>query len=321
MIIILSDAHDSHADIVEQKLLTAGQIFFRLNLDTISLLTTHLTFDGSKWIIKKNDKTISSEDISAIWLRRGFVELLLDEKESQDVNFLIWKNEWNKVLLGFYMGIQSVPWLSPIKTSFRAENKFFQLQMAKKVGLTMPQQIVSNDKLKLLDFATNNNNEIVLKLMSQEFYKINDEYQGIYVNKVSSQKLNDFMEAGENPITLQQYIDKQYEVRYTVVGKEHFACRIDSQDSNRTKIDWRRYDIANTPHYSIEPPDDIHQKVDALLDELEINFGAIDFIVDHENEWWFLEINPLGQWLWIEDLTGMDISGSITRWLCENKST
>jgi acetyl/propionyl-CoA carboxylase alpha subunit len=48
---------------------------------------------------------------------------------------------------------------------------------------------------------------------------------------------------------------------------------------------------------------------------MQLEFGALDFIVDPEGNWWFLEVNPSGQWLWIETLTGLDISGEIAQWL------
>jgi len=119
----------------------------------------------------------------------------------------------------------------------------------------------------------------------------------------------------ENPIVLQAYIKKSFEVRYTVVGQDHHACKIESQSSSIANIDWRRYDIKNTPHSIIEPPNYIKDKVSKLLDIFGLYFGALDFIVTPNGDWYFLEINTMGQWLWIEDLTGLQISNSIIQWL------
>lgn len=107
----------------------------------------------------------------------------------------------------------------------------------------------------------------------------------------------------------------KYEVRYTVVGDKHFACAIESQESERAKIDWRRYDIPNTPHREIKICEVIKDNVSALKLEMNLQYGALDFIVDENDDWWFLEKNSAGQWLWIEDLTGINISGSIAKWL------
>lgn len=154
--------------------------------------------------------------------------------------------------------------------------------------------------------------------MSQEFYSMPDgSFAGLYVNKVSAEALEEFNDKDENPIVLQKFISKAYEVRYTVVGNDHHVCRIDSQKSLIANIDWRKYDIANTPHYAISPPDEIKIKVNQLLEKLGLEFGALDFVVSPDGTWHFLEVNPMGQWLWIEDLTSLKISDSIVNWLSQ----
>lgn len=320
MILIISDKHDVHADIVEEKIRQCEREVFRLNLDVESLKKAVITYDKNSWTIRQNDKKANSNDFDVVWFRRAFVELLLEEKDSRDPNFLIWKNEWNKVLLGFYLSISDKPCLCPLKQSYAAENKFLQVSIAKEIGFNLPNNITTNDKKRLLDFTNDNGNNVVFKLHHQDFYKVDDSYKGIYVNKVTTDMLQEFKDEGENPVTLQEYIDKSYEVRYTVVGTEHFCCRIDSQSSSISKIDWRRYDIPNTPHYRIEAPDEIKTMVNRLIEKLDINYGAIDFIVNENNEWVFLEINPMGQWLWIEDLTGLEISAAICNWLITNEN-
>ena len=183
----------------------------------------------------------------------------------------------------------------------------------------MPSTLVSNNKNDLIDFAKKCDNNIILKLMKQDIYKCSDgEIKGFYTNRIGVEHLENFSTTEENPIVLQKYIEKDFEVRYTVVGNKHLVCKIDSQKSQKAKNDWRRYDLTKTPHVTITPPCDIKNKVEQLLKELGLEYGAIDFIVTPDNEWIFLEINCFGQWLWIEDLTGLDISGAICSWIYKN---
>lgn len=152
--------------------------------------------------------------------------------------------------------------------------------------------------------------------MQQDFYKSeNQGFKGFYVNKIDSNDLSKFGDQEENPIVLQKYVDKDFEVRYTVVGNKHFACRINSQESKLAKVDWRRYDIPNTPHFAIDIPVEIKDKVSKLMQKLQIEYGALDFIVTKEKEWYFLEVNSMGQFLWIEDLTGLPISEVLIEWM------
>lgn len=319
MILILSDKFDKHTDLVCQKIELSNNNHFRFDLDTESLKKSYINFSDGLWNIQQNGIEVSSSSIEKVWVRRPFVELTLEEASLNEPGFKIWRGEWNKTLLGLYNSLKSVDWLNPLSKSYQAENKYLQMDKAKEVGFLLPPILISNKKTELCKFI-DTYDEVVLKLMNQEFYKDTDgSFKGVYVNKVSKQDINGFSDTEENPIVLQAYVHKDYEVRYTVVNKDHHACQIQSQKSKIASTDWRRYDIPNTPHYSIEPPKHIREKVNNFMELLELKFGALDFIVTPAGEWYFLEINTMGQWLWIEDLTGMSISDSIVKYLTENE--
>ncbi|WP_270959936.1 hypothetical protein [Campylobacter upsaliensis] len=209
-----------------------------------------------------------------------------------------------------------LPWLNNISDVLKGDNKYRQMALAQEIGFKMPKTIVSNNKKDLLNFAKLHE-DIILKLAHQDAFKKNNKVYGFYTYRLKTDDVFAFKDNKENPIILQEYIDKKYEVRYTIVGNEHFACKIDSQKSQIANEDWRRYDLAKTPHSIINPPLHIKSKVKKMMKNLNIEFGALDFIINLKNEWIFLEINCSGQWLWIEDLSGLDISGAIARW-CNN---
>lgn len=315
MILVLSDKFDVHADLVCSQLHVPH---FRLNLDTESLRKTKIHWSMHGFEIEANSQAASSEDVKCVWIRRAFVELSLDEANSNDPGTKIWKGEWDRCLIGLYQCLGDVPWLNKLEKSYKADNKFRQQNLARKVGFSLPQTITSNDKSRLLKFAQSQS-PVVIKMLHQGFYLDSDgKNKGMYVNKVTEADLDEFGEIGENPITLQRYIDKSYEVRYTVVGDDHHVCRIDSQQSSRANIDWRRYDLANTPHSLMDPPNNIKRMVTSLMANLDLAYGALDFIVSSNEQWFFLEVNSMGQWLWIENLTGAGISRSISNWLVNN---
>lgn len=322
MILILADQFDRHADLVQGHLTGMGSKCVRLNLDTQSLQQTQITARPPRdwYLVSKTDGTeIRNSDVSIVWLRRPFVELSLEEQAEEDADTRIWRGEWNKSLLGLYLALKHVPWLNPIREAYRAENKYLQMLIAQELGFRLPATVASNDKAQLIDFAREHGS-IMLKLMNQDFYQTGPrEYKGFFANKITVDSLQEFSGTEENPIVLQEYVEKDYEVRYTVVGSEHHVCRIDSQKSAIARDDWRRYDIANTPHTTMAPPAEIRSRVAEFMNRLEIHFGAFDFIVTPSGEWYFLEVNPMGQWLWIEDLTGLRISQSIATWLTHNE--
>lgn len=320
MLLIISDKFDTHTDFVQKKLNEQKISNYRLNVDKESLLTTEFTKLNNHWVINNGEKIITTTEINAVWCRRPFVHLNIDEKINTSTDFKIWKNEWNRTLLGLYTVLENKIWLNKLRETFRGENKYFQMIVAEKVGLEMPASITSNNKEELLNFARKYK-YVAFKVMEQEIY-IDQESNlptGLYANKITHRELMNFKEKGENPIFLQEYIEKDYEVRYTVVGEDHFVCKIDSQKSNVSCDDWRKYDLANTPHTEILPPKFIKEKIIALMRELNIKYGALDFIVTKNGDWIFLEINCMGQWLWIEQLTGMKISDSIVKWVADTQ--
>ncbi len=317
MILIISDRNDIHTQKVESVLKNESVKFLKLNVDVESLKNTIVKFDGNNWEINTLDGSFNTDEISVIWSRRTYVELLLEEYDINEAGFKIWKGEWNKTLLGIYSALESKKWLNFYRDAYYAENKYRQYSVARKMDLRIPNFICSNDKIFLANQF--NDTEKVIKFMNQEFFRTEKGlYKGIYVNKISITDLTKFSELGENPIILQDYIQKKYEVRYTVVGDDHFVCMIESQLSKIADTDWRRYDLANTPHSIIVPPEDIKEKITNFMRNFNLNYGAIDFIVSKDNDWYFLELNSMGQFLWIEDLTGLEISQSIAKWLINN---
>ena len=314
MVLIMTDRFDVHADVVIEKLKKENVPYYRFNLDVESMKNSYVSFKSGVWNIESETGKISSEQVDCVWCRRPFMELTLQERAETSPDFKIWKGEWNKTFLGLQNSLKNLPWLNPLRKAYKGENKYYQMDIANEVGFIMPETLISNRKSELMDFM-NSHEKCLFKLMNQEIFEINNEFCGLYTNVITKDDLEKFGESEENPLVLQEYISKQFEVRYTVVGNEHFVCRIDSQKSKKANEDWRRYDISHTPHFSIEPPADIKEKVNRMMKILGLEYGALDFIVTPENKWIFLEINCMGQFLWIEQLSGLQISDAIANWL------
>ncbi len=114
------------------------------------------------------------------------------------------------------------------------------------------------------------------------------------------------------PHLFQRNIEKDCDLRVTVVGKEVFCIRIDSQLGSG-KVDWRNdYSVPMTP---FELPHEIKSRCLELMRRLRLNYGAIDFVLTKDGEYFFLEINCAGQYIWIEHRTDLPISEEIAKLL------
>jgi len=108
---------------------------------------------------------------------------------------------------------------------------------------------------------------------------------------------------GMSPGIFQKFIPKAYEVRATVVDSRVFSGKIDSQSRVETQIDWRRrpFDIDETPIYL---PPAVEAKIHAFMQVFGLIYGAFDSIVTPDGRHIFLEVNPAGQYMWVEAKNG-----------------
>ena len=105
----------------------------------------------------------------------------------------------------------------------------------------------------------------------------------------------------------QQYLEKDFELRITIVGEQVFAVKIHSQKNKKTELDWRK-DQLHVEYELFKLPDHIKIKLLKLHQAFGLFYGAYDFIVDQGGDYHFLEVNPAGQWLWMEEIIQLNIS-------------
>lgn len=193
-------------------------------------------------------------------------------------------------------------------------NKLIQLNIASLVDFSVPDTIISNSFHHIIDFCKKHGGEIACKPLYGQRLTSGDEksFIGVYTQLISQSQLEKMRRNVElAPAIYQRYIRKKSELRITVIGSNIFSCEIHSQNSEKTKHDWRRYDFANVAHNTFTLPCDIIHKLKAFMVRSGLNYGAFDFILTPENQYVFIEVNPSGQYGWIEQLTSMPISQSI----------
>ena len=140
--------------------------------------------------------------------------------------------------------------------------------------------------------------------------------KALYTGVITQSELANLNLIQLTPGIFQEYIPKAYEVRTTVVGKRTFSAKIDSQAHAETKIDWRHlpFEVDDCP---IELPTDVERKIQALMETFGLIYGAFDFVVTEDGRYVFLEVNPAGQYMWVESKTGLRITAALADLLAE----
>ncbi len=321
MILIVTNKEDIHPTPVIEHLERMGTPFFRLN--TESLLSDY-DFEwncnptsGSDFRIKNvyTGLEVLGHEIGSVWERRPIVPSELRIPNIDEINSHNLKEAHGFLsFLLYYLGDRYC--LGNHLFDRSSASKMLQLKLALELGMVIPDTCFSNNKSAISAFARKHA-VVCLKSIDNDNIWFDDSLRE-YVLYTQAVKSKDLLALSDDAFTqtvsyLQEYIEKEFELRITVVGDNAFACKIDSQQMDKTsgQIDWRQGLNCGLIHTEYVLPSSIANFCRKFLHKLNLNFGCFDFIVTPKGEYVFLECNPNGQWLWIEQETGMEISKCI----------
>lgn len=306
MILIITHKADITADFVINKLNKKGINYKRFNCEDI--FTSDLTFNFTD---KLEYSILGDNSYHSVWFRR--TKLPPVEGLAKDKTLYI-LNETDSLLRNMF-AILPVKWLSSPSSVFDAENKLHQLRVAQRIGFTIPETVVTTSKDQLRKFFHDNHQDIIIKPIARTRVDSVESPSFFFTSIVGQKFIDEIEEYDLTPCLFQRNIPKEYEIRVTVVGSTVFAASVDSQSDIETKVDWRKKKLKFA---RVELPESVSEMCVQLLVELRLKFGAIDLIKTPDGKYVFLEINPNGQWVWIENETGQKISEAIIDFLTNN---
>lgn len=220
---------------------------------------------------------------------------------------------------GFGGVLRSIPcfWVSYPDAITDASFKPLQLKVARDIGFQTPRTLVTNSPDAFRRFYEECGGNVITKAMYTGFLPMGgDEYHSIYTSVVTPDILQ-FAENVRHTATMfQEYLPKKLELRITVIGQKVLTVAIHSQASTRTRVDWRR-SYEDLTYSVFDLPADIEQKCLKMVQALHLNYGCIDMIVTPQDELKFLEINAVGQYLWLEQVTGLAFTEALADLLVE----
>ena len=311
-VLIITNSLEKNIECVLSELTQRGQEY--IVLTTNNLLDQnpgiYLRTNQDSFLILNGQK-IEMEQIKSVWYRRP-QKIEVSEKLPREQRLFI-GDEFRTALWSLYTTLP-VYWMNhPLNSHYLLEhNKLYQLKLAAEVGIKIPDTVITNIPETLLQFCSKHGGSVAIKVLRSRIFQETHTTWGIYTTRVSyeylSQHVNDILLA---PLIAQEYIKKLIELRVTVVEQQIFACAIHSQDSEKTKDDWRRYDFKNVKHEPYKMPSEIEDKIRLFMIRCGIVYGAIDMIITPNHNHVFLEVNPSGQYTWIEALTEIPITEAI----------
>jgi glutathione synthase/RimK-type ligase-like ATP-grasp enzyme len=258
---------------------------------------------------------IYDDDVTAVLYRHLHLRetpLIVETKARE-----LAESEYRATLEGALLAIDAY-WLNRPHANRLARNKPLQLALAARVGLSVPDTRITDDPAQIRALHSRWDGQMVAKLVGGQLVaaKVDEQYV-IHTTLVEKEDLESDDGLAACPAIYQRRVAKAFDLRVTVVGDRLFACRIDSQENEQGAVDWRTAGPGVLPIRQCELDSDTACKCLALMRRMGLDFAGLDLIVTPAGETVFLEVNATGQWLWVQEATGMPIASAIVEQLLE----
>ncbi|HEV2946102.1 MAG TPA: hypothetical protein VGX70_01925 [Gemmataceae bacterium] len=351
-LLILSSLFEPNVNHIIRRLEERGVRWCRFNTETFPLLCQgRIEFFGDDrphFRLAMNGSLLESRDVGAVWYRRQSDPVLAEGLRDEDRDFA--RVECLGYLNSLYRCLDHCRWVNPWLPERLTADKTGQLVVAKSVGLSVPHTLVTNDPLAVRGFFERCAGRVIFKPLiglvtgrppdfstqlraafegqfsfppSCEPEPAEKDRRVVFTQLLTRDKLDEIEALAACPAIFQQYVEKKVELRITIVGQEMFAAAIFSQEHPETSVDFRRWALLapekDMKHTVFDLPPAIRAKLLALMDRLGLVFGCVDMILTPDGEYVFLEVNPSGQWGWIEDKTGAPITSALVSLLLGEK--
>lgn len=305
-ILIITQEIDPHADLMALRLRKRGIKPVRFHPQAIGrrgTLTCEFGPRGqSRWQLAGDFGRLLDSDVGSVWYRRPL--FALDPELSGD-EALYAQAETREALLGLFRLTEAF-WVNRPDALRVAESKPLQLKLAQQLGFRVPRTLITNNPGKFREFYDDCRGQVIFKVLVQGPLGAS-QGMGVYTTLVRPQHLQNLEAIRRVPCLFQEHIPKALDLRVTVIGEQVFPVEIHSQDQRESQIDWRKGDACDLKHARHRFPAKVEKQCLALVKNFNLEFGAIDLILTPQGEYVFLEINPSGQFAWIETLTKLPL--------------
>ncbi|MFF8835610.1 RimK family alpha-L-glutamate ligase [Streptomyces sp. NPDC015130] len=298
---ILAPEADVHARAVAREV-------SRLGGDSVILDTRRPHEQSWQWRVGKpptirtyGGVTLSVMELGAIWIRRAYGARPPDFVRHPDDRAFA-RNEWGHLLDAVLADTPAELVNRP--SADLGATKPRQLEAARRSGLPVPDTLISNDPAQVVEFVAGHHGKVIHKALSSPQHLMIDTRRW----DPRDARLLDTLPLA--PVIFQEEITGAFDIRANVIGDRILAARFATADS---PVD-TRLDLG-APCETYELPAGTHEALLRFMKELGLDFGAVDLKVDDEGRHVFLEVNPSGQFLFVEVLTGLPISEAVARFL------
>lgn len=311
MLLIITNKSDLACDFFILRLKERTIPFLRLNTEDYGKsfrVNIFLSGCSVSYEINLSDgRVVTDTEIEAVYFRQPISPGIPPDLAESDREFS--RREAQEVLRSLWRLIDHRKWLNHPKDLWLASNKVEQLVIAQRLGFKVPDTCVSMSESTVRHFVETYEGQVICKAVKHGFLRQGKSVQVASTQRIGPEFLDRFTDYASVPMIFQEEIHKAFDVRVTVVGDNVFATAIHSQQHPQTAVDWRVWDSYNLDlrHEAIKLPAHIDELCHQITKHFNLKYAAIDLIEEVRGKYFFLELNPNGQWAWIEQKVGYPI--------------
>jgi len=299
MILIISDLDDLSTNRVIEWLLYLGKKFVRLSssnvlfLQNMSITNDAIDFTFVYHDLQGDKNVLKFSDISSVWYRRSHLTVHVPTTEDFHPSILSYFKVECSTIMNYVHKLLN----TKKNINSMLDNKLDKLSMlhaAVSIGLNVPNTFISSSK-KFFEKLITSDGKFITKAINRPYVEIESFHVGGHTNRVNKSDLQNISEE-MYPTMIQDNLNKLFEVRSFYLHDRFYSSAIFSQNDEQTKVDFRNYN-KERPNRVVpyDLPEAIAKKLMRLMKLLNLNCGSIDLVVDRKKNFYFLEVNPVGQ--------------------------
>lgn len=303
-VLIITFSNDNESiPLVMKAIESKGEKAFRFDTDrfpTEVLLDINYG-DAEQVIITDGEQKLDLSEVSSVWYRRMRYGAKISQ--SMDRQFRDASIEECRLSVRGMIASLKAFHFDKMSNVDVAKNKQLQLQVAKEVGLSIPRTLTTNNPAAVKQFAQEFPKQGIITKMLSSFAIYDEQGQEnvVFTSAVTDEDLANLAGLRFCPMTFQENVPKALELRTTIVGNQVFTAAVNSQKLAGSTYDWRKEGRALVKDWeAYQLPENLEKKLLKLMAYFGLNYGAIDIIITPDGKYVFLEVNPVGEFFWME---------------------
>jgi glutathione synthase/RimK-type ligase-like ATP-grasp enzyme len=219
--------------------------------------------------------------------------------------------ECDHFLQGNLWGLNCL-WVNDPMRDVLASRKVVQLSRARAAGLRVPRTLITNSPDEARAFVEEAPGRIISKRTGTS------PGPQAKTSFVSPEMITQLQAISTSPTIFQDYVEAGLDLRVIWIAGDLWAVSIDSQ-AGSTPEDCRfDLSVSHTPHVLPTP---VQEALTRLMEGFGLVYGAIDLRIGVDGEYYFLEVNPAGQFAYLEILTGLPLMDALASILARGDSS